>query len=166
LTGFAARPIVRNNARNRKKTMRSALILIAVLTAGTALAADSAYSPEARGIVAPDDGKRLPLCSHPSLFTTIASDFEDKERGYWHSGARLTSFEEPVELGYRPWGPEFIPRRFCRTRAMVSAGTVHDVYYSVGYQTGTLGIVHDVIWCVDGYDRNLAYAPGCKMAGP
>lgn len=147
--------------------MRAALILIAALAAGSAFAADSSYAPEARGIVAvPDDGKRLPLCNHPSLFTTIASDFHDKESEYWGSNARLTSFEEPVELGYRPWGPEFIPRRFCRTRAMVTGGSVHDVFYSVNYQTGTLGIVHGVTWCVDGYDRNLAYAPGCKMAGP
>jgi hypothetical protein len=148
--------------------MRTALIVLAVLSAGAAIAADSPYSQEARGIalVVPDDGKRLPLCNHPSLFTTIANRFEDKESEYWNSSARLTSFEEPVELGYRPWGPEFIPRRFCRTRAMASGGTLHDVFYSVGYQTGTLGVVHGVTWCVDGFDRNLAYAPGCKMAGP
>ena len=146
--------------------MRSALILMAVLAGGAAMAADSPYSPEARGIVVIEDDKKLPLCNHPGLFTTIASDFADKEREYWRSGARLVSFEAPIELGYRPWGPEFIPRRFCRTRAMASGGTVHDVFYSVGYQTGTLGIVHGVTWCVAGYDRNLAYAPGCKMAAP
>lgn len=143
---------------------RYALFLMAILVTGPAIAADAPYSLEARTPVV--DTRLLPPCDSPGIFRRIASGFAHKERGYWASNLTLTSFEYPVEIGYRPWGPEFIPRRFCQTRAMVSDGTVHDVYYSVGYNTGTLGVAHGVEWCVTGYDRNLAYAPGCRMAAP
>jgi hypothetical protein len=144
---------------------RYALFLMAAVTAGPAIAADAPYSMEARAPVAVDT-RLLPPCDSPGIFRRIASGFAHKERAYWDSNLTLTSFEAPVEIGYRPWGLEFIPRRFCQTRAMVSDGTVHDVYYSVGLNTGTLGVVNGVEWCVTGYDRNLAYAPGCRMAAP
>ena len=146
---------------------RSALLFLMALAAGPVSAADAPYSLEARGatVIVPDDVK-LPSCSHPGLFRRIASEFHDKESEYWNSSLRLTSFEEPAEIAYRPWGIEFLPRRFCHTRAMVSDGSVHDVHYAVIYKAGTLGIAHDVEWCVSGFDRNLAYAPGCRMAGP
>lgn len=145
--------------------MRSAVILAAALAAcGTARAADAPYSREARGIVA--EPQLLPPCDSPGVFRKIAVAFEDKESEYWHSDLTLVTFNSPVELGYRPWGPEFIPRRFCVARTLVSDGIEREVYYSVGKDTGTLGIFDGVTWCVTGLDRNLAYAPGCKMAGP
>lgn len=145
---------------------RSALVLFASLALGSfANAADAPYSLEARGAVVADD-VRLPFCDDPGLFRYIASRFHGTERGYWHSDLRLESFEEPVEVGYRSWGLEFIPRRFCRTRALVSDGTVRDVHYAVIYKTGTLSVAHDIEWCVSGLDRSFAFAPGCKMAGP
>lgn len=147
---------------------RSALICLAALLAAPALAADySAYSPEARGIAAVEvPTVKLPFCDDAGVFRKIASAFADKESEYWQSDARLLTFEQPVEIGYRPWGIEYIPRRFCRARTTVSTGAVHEVYYSVGYKLGTLGVVHGVDWCVTGYDRNLAFAPDCKMAAP
>jgi hypothetical protein len=144
---------------------RSALILAAVLVCGAAEAADAPYTPEARGIVAAES-VRLPACDSPGVFKKIATAFQDKESEYWHSDLTLVSFEPPVQLGYRPWGAEFIARRFCLTRTMVSDGIVREVYYSIGHQTGTLGIKNGVDWCVTGLDRNLAYSPDCKMAGP
>jgi hypothetical protein len=144
---------------------RSAFILLAALVSGPVFAADAPYSQAARGIVAVDD-IRLPACNSPGVFRKISSAFRDKESEYWNSDLRLQSFEEPVELGLRPWGPEFTPRRFCEARAMVSDGVVRSIYYSVGHNTGTLGIADGVDWCVTGLDRNLAFAPDCKMAGP
>jgi hypothetical protein len=129
------------------------------------MAADAPYSLESRAVIV-EDGIQLPLCNSRGVFREIASAFHDKESEYWNSDLRLESFAEPVELGYRPWGVEFIPRRFCLARAQVSDGAVRDVYYAVIHQTGTLGIAHRVDWCVTGLDRNLAFSPGCKMAGP
>jgi hypothetical protein len=144
---------------------RSAFILLAALVSGPAFAADAPYSHAARGAVVLDDAN-LPLCDNPGVFRRISSAFQDKESEYWNSDLQLQSFEAPVELGLRPWGPEFIPRRFCQTRAMVSDGQARTVYYSIGKDTGTLGIANGVDWCVTGLDRNLAFSPGCKMAGP
>lgn len=144
--------------------MRSAVILAALLACGAARAADAPYSPEARGIVV--EPQMLPSCDSPRVFRKIASAFQDKESEYWQSNLTLVSFGPPVDLGYRPWGPEFIPRRFCRARTLVSDGIEREVYYSVAKDTGTLGIFDGVTFCVIGLDRNLAYAPDCKMAGP
>jgi hypothetical protein len=144
---------------------RAAVIAFSLLS-GAAMAADAPYSLEARGVVVVDDGVRLPLCNSKGVFGEIASAFHDKESEYWRSDLRLVAFDEPVELGYRPWGAEFIPRRFCLARAQVSDGVVREIYYAVVHRAGTLGVVHGVEWCVAGLDRNLSFAPGCKMAGP
>ena len=144
---------------------RSAFILLAALVSGPVLAADSPYSQAARGVVVLDDA-HLPPCNNPGVLRKISSAFHDKESEYWNSDLRLQSFEEPVEVGLRPWGPEFIPRRFCQARVMVSDGETRTVFYSVGKDTGTLGIANGVDWCVTGLDRNLAFSPDCKMAGP
>lgn len=141
------------------------LALALGLCAVCARAADAPYSHAARGIYAMDDAG-LPACDSPRVFRRIASAFHDKESEYWDSGLRLGGFEPPVEIGLRTWGLEFIPRRFCHTFVTTSDGARREVYYSIGKDTGTLGIVDGVDWCVVGLDHNLAYAPGCKMAGP
>jgi hypothetical protein len=145
--------------------MRIAAVLAFSFLSGAALAADAPYSLEARGVVV-DDGIRLPYCNSGRVIGEISSAFRDKESEYWNSHLRLVSFAEPVELAYRPWGAEFFPRRFCLARVQVSDGAVRDVHYAIIHNAGTLGIMHRVEWCVDGLDRNLAFAPGCKMAGP
>lgn len=147
--------------------IRAAVLFAFSLLSGTAaLAADAPYSLAARGPVMVDDGVRLPFCNSGRVFGEIASAFRDKESEYWNSDLRLVSFAGPVEIGYRPWGAEFFPRRFCIASARLSDGEVRPVHYAIIYKAGTLGIVHRVEWCVDGLDRNLAFAPGCKMAGP
>lgn len=146
--------------------IRAATVLAAFFLSGAALAADAPYSLEARGAVVADDGVRLPLCNSRGVLGEISSAFHDKESEYWNSDLRLLSFDEPVEIAYRPWGQEFFPRRFCIARAQVSDGIVREVQYAVIYKAGTLGVMHRVEWCVTGLDRNLAFAPGCKMAGP
>ncbi|BCJ90140.1 hypothetical protein IZ6_08750 [Terrihabitans soli] len=146
--------------------IRIAAVLAFSLATGAAFAADTPYSPEARGTTVVDDGVRLPLCNSRGVFGSIAAAFHDKESEYWDSDLRLESFDEPIEVGYRPWGTEFFARRFCVVRAQVSDGVVREVHYAIIHKAGTLGIAHRVEWCVNGLDRNLAFAPGCKMAGP
>jgi hypothetical protein len=146
--------------------IRAAAILAFSFLSGAAFAADAPYSLEARGAVVVDDGVKLPYCNAKGVFGEIASAFHDKESEYWNSNLKLVSFAEPVEIGYRTWGPEFFPRRFCTAQAQVSDGGVHQVHYAIIHKAGTLGIFHRVEFCVDGLDRNLAFAPGCKMAGP
>lgn len=72
---------------------------------------------------------------------------------------------------YRPWGPDFIIRRFCGAEALVVAGEGAPprqtaAYYMVVDGGGFAGIGWKVHWCVVGYDRNFAYEPLCKMMKP
>lgn len=145
------------------RAARALLAATALLTAQAAMAADLGVVVEERRVV--DDGK-LPVCFSPKVFDEISDAFESKEKTYWNSNLVLLSFAQPRELGYRPWGAQFIPRRFCAAETRVSDGTQRTVYYAIGQDIGTLGVKWGVEWCVNGLDRNFAFAPGCRMAQP
>lgn len=96
----------------------------------------------------------------------IAARFAEKEGRFWHSSLQILDFERVREIAYSPWARGTIPRRFCRATALVSDGRKHAVYYSIGEDTGMIGMTWGVEWCVVGLDRNWAYNPRCKMARP
>ena len=50
--------------------------------------------------------------------------------------------------------------------ATLSDGLKHRVNYWIGEDTGMIGMMWGVEWCVVGLDRNWAYNPVCKMARP
>lgn len=96
----------------------------------------------------------------------IAARFAEKEGRFWNSSLQILDFERVREIAYSPWARGTIPRRFCRATALVSDGRRHAVYYSIGEDTGMIGMTWGVEWCVVGLDRNWAYNPRCKMARP
>lgn len=96
----------------------------------------------------------------------IASRFSEKESRFWNSSLQILDFERVREVAYSPWALGTIPRRYCRATALVSDGRKHAVYYSIGEDTGIIGLSWGVEWCVVGFDRNWAYNPACKAAGP
>ncbi|MGQ4273292.1 hypothetical protein [Terrihabitans sp. B22-R8] len=147
------------------RAAQALFVALALLSANVAMAADYAAPAVTERRVLVDDA-RLPPCFSPKVFNEIADSFESKERTYWHSGLVLLAFAEPRELGYRSWGPEFIPRRFCAADTRLNDGSQRTVFYSIGKDTGTLGVKWGVEWCVTGVDRNLAFAPNCRMAQP
>lgn len=111
----------------------------------------------------------IPACDDASALATISSRFAAKEARFWSSRLILSDFTAVREIAYMPWGDGIIPRRYCQAKVRVSDGqkardTV--VYYSIGSNTGLAGMLAGVEWCVVGYDRNLAYSPGCRMARP
>jgi hypothetical protein len=108
----------------------------------------------------------LPPCDEPVALDKIASRFNEKENVAWNSDLRILAFEHVRETAFRPWAPHSIPRRFCSGIVHVSDGTTHAVHYSIAESTGMIGMTWGVEWCVDGYDRNWAYNPACKMAQP
>jgi hypothetical protein len=108
----------------------------------------------------------LPPCNDPRALDNIAHRFAQKESLYWTSNLTIQGYERVREVAYRPWAPNAIPRRFCTGLALVSDGLKHPVHYSIGETTGMIGASWGVEWCVVGIDRNLAYAPDCKMARP
>lgn len=106
----------------------------------------------------------LPPCE--AALGKIASRFAEKEGRFWNSSLQIIDFERVREISYSPWALGTIPRRFCSATATVSDGRKRAVYYSIGEDTGMIGMSWGVEWCVVGLDRNWAYNPRCKMARP
>ncbi len=55
----------------------------------------------------------LPACADPSVLAEISSDFATKESRFWNSSLRIVGFEQVRQVAWRPWGLDYIPRRFC-----------------------------------------------------
>ena len=129
----------------------------------------TAYTP-ARPLVAenrinPYDGQ-LPACGDPSVLGFIRDRFASREAGYWDSAVRITDFSEPYEISYRPRGPYMIPRRYCSVSGVFTDNRSRKIFYSIDEDTGLFSFGWGVTWCPVGLDRDLTYAPGCKMARP
>jgi hypothetical protein len=141
---------------------RIAGLIFVVLVAGLASPANA--SPLER-LVTRYHG-HIPACDSDWALGTIAWRFGYREWRYWGSPERLTHFGDVREIAYRPWGPEYQPRRYCQVKVRVSEHHETVVYYSIIENGGFAGVGWGVEWCVVGYDYNLAYAPKCRAARP
>jgi hypothetical protein len=108
----------------------------------------------------------VPACDSSWALGVITWRFGYKERRYWGSTESLSHFGPVREIAYRPWGDEFVPRRYCEVKVRVSDRRDTVVYYSIIEKGGFAGVGWGVEWCVVGYDYNLAYAPNCRAARP
>jgi hypothetical protein len=108
----------------------------------------------------------LPACHDLAVLEKIASKFAEKEAKFWQSRLQIVQYEQIRPLAWRPWGLDFIPRRFCTGKVVVSNGTRHQIDYSVREDLGIIGATWGVEWCVKGLDRNWAFNPACRMARP
>lgn len=108
----------------------------------------------------------LPACADPAVLSEISSDFATKEYRFWNSGLTIIGFENVRELAWRPWGLDYIPRRFCTGTVIVSDGLKRRVNFSVREDLGFIGVGWDTQACIDGFDRHYAFAPHCKQAAP
>ena len=105
-------------------------------------------------------------CEDPSAIGYIQGAFAARESEYWHSGLSIVAMDDVREIGFRSNGLDYIPRRYCVARALLSNQKVRMVSYAIVEAGGSIGFTDNVVWCVDGLDRNDAFAPGCKMARP
>jgi hypothetical protein len=96
----------------------------------------------------------------------ISNAFGERESTYWNSKLQITGYNNIHEIAFRPWGSDNIPRRFCTGKAMTSDGKVHTVNFSIIEDGGFAGYDQGVEWCLTGLDRNWAYNPSCRAAGP
>ena len=101
-----------------------------------------------------------------AALSTITSQFEEKESTFWNSSLTITSYVNIHEIAFRPWQSDNMPRRYCAGQARLSDGKVRAVQYSIIEDGGFAGYNQGVEWCVTGLDRNWAYNPRCKAAGP
>jgi hypothetical protein len=143
-----------------------AMVVPGLVTLGTGLAAAANPLELNFYLSGPRYDGVLPPCDHPAALNQITFRFHQKEDRYWNSELLIVAFEKVRETAFRPWPPHTIPRRFCSALALVSDGLKHPVHYSIGEDFGIIGESWGVEWCVEGLDRNRAYAPSCKMAMP
>jgi hypothetical protein len=116
------------------------------------------------GLFGPGWEGRVAPCE--KALSTITEQFREKESNYWNSALRITAYGNIHEIAFRPWQSDNIPRRYCSGSAMTSDGKVHTVNFSIIEDGGFSGYGQGVEWCLTGLDRNWAYNPACKAAGP
>jgi hypothetical protein len=107
---------------------------------------------------------RVAVCE--KALGVITSQFWEKESEYWNSKLQITGYANIHEIAFRPWQSDNIPRRYCTGKAMTSDGKVRTVNFSIIEDGGFAGYDQGVEWCVTGLDRNWAYQPACRAAGP
>ncbi len=105
-------------------------------------------------------------CDAQTVIAEIMRIFSERERAYWSSSLEITGFDKIAETGYRTNGLSYIPRRYCRAEALFNDGQRRRVIYNIGSQNGFIGAGPGIIWCVEGLDREHAYGPNCRAAGP
>ena len=151
------------NKRNRI----ASLALGVLMAAAAGVPARSATWFEMNfGLIGPRYHGMLPACDNPFVLAKIDFRFWAKEIRFWDPRLRISRFGEVREVAYRPWGQDAIPRRFCQARTLMSDGTETVTNYSIIEDQSFAGAIWGVEWCVQGYDRNMAYSPRCKMALP
>lgn len=146
------------------KPAAAAISLACLAFAGTAMAGPRNDDPAEQRIIAYSG--QLPACHDGAVISEITREFARREAEYWNSALSIAAVDRVSESGLRPWGQDFIPRRFCSARIMLSDQRHTTVSYSVREGLGLIGWTWDVNWCVTGLDRHKAYAPECQMARP
>jgi hypothetical protein len=162
--GFA----VGRNRVSVRATRQHAGILVAALIASALSTPAGAANWFEKNIymLGPRFDSQLPSCDDSWALSYIQRRFSTKEGRFWNSDLSITNFDQIREVAYRPWADGTIPRRFCSGRAQTSDGQWRTVRYSIVEDGGMIGGSWGVQWCVVGADRNWAYNPDCKAAGP
>ena len=114
----------------------------------------------------PDYERDMPACDYRPALDRIIGNFRTKEARFWNSELQIVGIERIRETAVLPWAAQSIPRRFCSGVALISDGVRHEIYYSIGEDTGMVGANFGVNFCVVGLDRNWAYGPACRAAKP
>ena len=108
----------------------------------------------------------VPACDSQQALDLIATRFAETERRFWSSTLSITDFEKVHEIAFRPWGPEYQPRRYCKGTVFTNDAKKRAIYYSIIEDGGFAGFGQGVEWCVVGVDRNWSNNPACRMMRP
>jgi hypothetical protein len=156
--------MVGRNPPGSEAPMRLATFLTCCVLALTPAALARELTPAEKRIFPYDT--QLPACHDLAVLEKIASYFAEKEAKFWETNLRIVEYEQIRPLAWRPWGLDYIPRRFCTGKVITSDGVRRQINYSVREDLGIIGATWGVEWCVVGLDHNWAYNPACKMARP
>ncbi len=151
----------------RRALLGTVLVSLGCLTAFAADAGSRRYvhpADRAEARIIPMYGN-LPGCEDPSVISELVSSFNSREARFW-GPLQVATYDRIRETSFRPLGDDYIPRRFCTGRVLLSDGFFRRVDYSVRENLGLFGWTWNVNWCVSGLDRHRSYAPDCQMARP
>lgn len=109
---------------------------------------------------------KVPECDNGWALGIIRNRFGNKEHDFWNSKLGVVQFANVQEAGSRPWANDTIPRRFCSASVLLSDGVWRPVHYLISEDTGIIGAVWGVEFCVVGVDRNWSNNPACRMMRP
>ena len=140
------------------------ILLAAAVSPAAALTGREEVVPGERRVL--PYGAHLPGCQEPSVLAAVARIFAEKEAKFWNSNLQIVEYEQIRRIAWRPWGLDYIPRRFCTATVWISDGRKTRVDYSVREDLGIISATWGVEFCVHGLDRNWAFNPACKMARP
>lgn len=145
----------------------AALLLPMGLIAATpaaALTGRNEIVPAERRVL-PHDA-HIPGCGDTGVLAKVAQRFAEKEAKFWNSSLQIVEVDRIRRIAWRPWGLDYIPRRFCTSMVTLSDGSRRRMDYSVREDLGMISMSWGVEFCVHGADRNWAFNPACKMARP
>ena len=108
----------------------------------------------------------IPACDNPSVLSRVQSRFSQKEGYYWASELEILSYDKISEYGFRTNGKDYVPRRYCTARAILSNGKTTTATYTIGEKLGMIGVGYGVDYCVAGYDRSWSYGYDCDALRP
>jgi hypothetical protein len=153
--------------------MRRAYGRFACAALTLALSVTAVSQPRAAGFLeknfwlsGPRYDRKMPACDYSAALDSIIADFRTKEFRFWNSELRIVGIENIHESAVLPWAAQSIPRRFCSGTAVINDGSRHLINYSIAEDTGVIGAGWGVNFCVADLDRNWAYRPECRAAGP
>lgn len=144
-------------------TIRAACAFAALLVLASAATARPLVPAEERD--QPYSGN-VRACTDGGALGYIQGQFASRETEYWHSGLSIVGFDDVREIGMRSNGLDYIPRRYCTARAIMSDNKIRPVTYSIVEAGAGIGFSDNVVWCVTGLDRDDAFAPACQAARP
>ena len=158
----------------RLPPLRPSLVLAALGLGVAALALQPAAARSAREDISPAEERvfpfdaQIPGCQDTDVLEKISTQFAEKEAKFWDSSMTIVAYDHIERTAWRPYGVDFIPRRFCSAVATTSDGVRRKIDYSVRESLGIIGATWGVELCVHGLDRNLAYnySTACRMARP
>ncbi len=158
-----------------RRTLRPKLAMAGLTLSLLALSAlQPAAAANAREEINPAEEQTFPYdadipgCQDTDVLAKVANQFAEKEVKYWNSALTIVAFDRIERTAWRPYGLDFIPKRYCSAVATTSDGIRRKVDYSVRESSGMIGASWGIEFCVHGLDRNLsyAYATACRMARP
>lgn len=68
----------------------------------------------------PNYDGNVPACDTPGALSRIQDHFATTESRFWNSSLTIDSFDHIREVAFRPWGEEYIPRRYCSADVVIT----------------------------------------------